>query len=233
MIFSFFSIQAYFRQGVALQYLGRHADALAAFASGLAQDPKSLQLLVGMVEAAMKSPLRGRFVWQPTRCGLFLPFIFSFCPYTAEQHEADFICRQTCLNICLSPQHQLCAQKLQDGKLWSCHFSFVLLFSNPQGEEGCEMWRDATDDSDLTKKWMQIWCDKDRSRREETEMWHGNLNKTSQMKQEKTESEQCEWGLSDWAKHPLIQGKLLLGSTAARFQPDASFALSGDSSSSS
>lgn len=53
------SLQAYFRQGVALQYLGRHADALAAFASGLAQDPKSLQLLVGMVEAAMKSPLRG------------------------------------------------------------------------------------------------------------------------------------------------------------------------------
>ncbi|XP_072290130.1 tetratricopeptide repeat protein 28-like isoform X3 [Eucyclogobius newberryi] len=50
--------RAYFRQGVALQYLGRHADALAAFASGLAQDPKSLQLLVGMVEAAMKSPLR-------------------------------------------------------------------------------------------------------------------------------------------------------------------------------
>ncbi|KAL4681356.1 hypothetical protein H8959_006833 [Pygathrix nigripes] len=49
---------AYFRQGVALQYLGRHADALAAFASGLAQDPKSLQLLVGMVEAAMKSPMR-------------------------------------------------------------------------------------------------------------------------------------------------------------------------------
>ncbi|XP_056385526.1 tetratricopeptide repeat protein 28 isoform X3 [Hyla sarda] len=50
--------KAYFRQGVALQYLGRHADALAAFASGLAQDPKSLQLLLGMVEAAMKSPMR-------------------------------------------------------------------------------------------------------------------------------------------------------------------------------
>ncbi|XP_060048527.1 tetratricopeptide repeat protein 28 isoform X2 [Erinaceus europaeus] len=50
--------KAYFRQGVALQYLGRHADALAAFASGLAQDPKSLQLLVGMIEAAMKSPMR-------------------------------------------------------------------------------------------------------------------------------------------------------------------------------
>ncbi|XP_077398379.1 tetratricopeptide repeat protein 28 isoform X2 [Vanacampus margaritifer] len=50
--------QAYFRQAVALQHLGRHGDSLAAFASGLAQDPKSLQLLAGMVEAAMKSPLR-------------------------------------------------------------------------------------------------------------------------------------------------------------------------------
>lgn len=58
------ALQAYFRQGVALQYLGRHADALAAFASGLAQDPKSLQLLVGMVEAAMKSPLRGVCCWN-------------------------------------------------------------------------------------------------------------------------------------------------------------------------
>ncbi|MPC82888.1 Tetratricopeptide repeat protein 28 [Portunus trituberculatus] len=52
--------QAYYRQGVALQCLGRHADALAAFSSGLAQDPKSLQLLAGLVEAAMKSPLRGQ-----------------------------------------------------------------------------------------------------------------------------------------------------------------------------
>ncbi|XP_062822246.1 LOW QUALITY PROTEIN: tetratricopeptide repeat protein 28-like [Anolis carolinensis] len=50
--------KAYFRQGVALQYLGRHGDALAAFASGLAQDPKSLQLLLGITEAALKSPLR-------------------------------------------------------------------------------------------------------------------------------------------------------------------------------
>ncbi|KAK4288356.1 hypothetical protein Pmani_038610 [Petrolisthes manimaculis] len=51
-------VRAYYRQGVALQCLGRHADALAAFSSGLAQDPKSLQLLAGLVEAAMKSPLR-------------------------------------------------------------------------------------------------------------------------------------------------------------------------------
>ncbi|XP_049593440.1 tetratricopeptide repeat protein 28 isoform X2 [Syngnathus scovelli] len=50
--------KAYFRQAVALQHLGRHGDALAAFASGLARDPKSLQLLTAMTEAAMKSPLR-------------------------------------------------------------------------------------------------------------------------------------------------------------------------------
>ncbi|XP_057675661.1 tetratricopeptide repeat protein 28 isoform X1 [Corythoichthys intestinalis] len=56
--------QAYFRQAVALQHLGRHGEALAAFASGVAQDPKSLQLLTGMVEAAMKSPLKGSL--EPT-----------------------------------------------------------------------------------------------------------------------------------------------------------------------
>lgn len=50
--------KAYYRQGVALQCLGRHADALASFSSGLAQDPKNPQLLAGLVEAAMKSPLR-------------------------------------------------------------------------------------------------------------------------------------------------------------------------------
>ena len=52
-------LQAYYRQGVALQCLGRHAEALAAFSNGLAQDPKSLQLLAGLIEAAMKSPLKG------------------------------------------------------------------------------------------------------------------------------------------------------------------------------
>lgn len=49
---------------MALQCLGRHSDALAAFSSGLAQDPKSLQLLSGLVEAAMKSPLRSTL--EPT-----------------------------------------------------------------------------------------------------------------------------------------------------------------------
>ena len=52
--------QAYYRQGVALQCLGRHAEGLAAFSNGLAQDPKSVQLLAGLIEAAMKSPLKGK-----------------------------------------------------------------------------------------------------------------------------------------------------------------------------
>ncbi|KAI1303152.1 Tetratricopeptide repeat protein 28 [Halotydeus destructor] len=50
--------KAYYRQGIALQALMRHADAMAAFASGLAQDNKDLQLLAGLVEVAMKSPFR-------------------------------------------------------------------------------------------------------------------------------------------------------------------------------
>lgn len=50
--------KAYFRQGVALQCLGRYGDALAAFSSGLAEDSNSTQLLSGLVEASIKSPLR-------------------------------------------------------------------------------------------------------------------------------------------------------------------------------
>lgn len=62
--------QAYYRQGVALQCLGRHADALGAFASALAQDDKSPQLLTSLTEAAMKSPLRGKVfpVKVPIKC---------------------------------------------------------------------------------------------------------------------------------------------------------------------
>ena len=62
-------LQAYYRQGVALQCLGRHAEALAAFSNGLAQDPKSLQLLAGLIEAAMKSPLKGNISLY-IRCSL-------------------------------------------------------------------------------------------------------------------------------------------------------------------
>ncbi|CAH1132763.1 unnamed protein product [Ceutorhynchus assimilis] len=50
--------KAYYRQGVALQCLGRHGEALAAFSQGLTQEPASQQLLAGLVEASIKSPLR-------------------------------------------------------------------------------------------------------------------------------------------------------------------------------
>ncbi|KAH8274342.1 hypothetical protein KR044_003232, partial [Drosophila immigrans] len=50
--------KAYFRQGVALQCLGRYGEALASFAAGLAQEPSHKQLLAGLVEASLKSPLR-------------------------------------------------------------------------------------------------------------------------------------------------------------------------------
>ncbi len=107
MFFSF--MQAYFRQGVALQYLGRHADALAAFASGLAQDPKSLQLLVGMVEAAMKSPLRGRLCFIITEvilCLIHLIILSAYCTTTqgrfiqTEANEQHLFVTQT-TTLCL------------------------------------------------------------------------------------------------------------------------------------
>ena len=59
-------MQAYYRQGVALQCLGKHGEAVAAFANGLAQDPKSPQLLEGLVEATLKSPLKGNAIKNVT-----------------------------------------------------------------------------------------------------------------------------------------------------------------------
>lgn len=50
--------KAYFRQGVALQCLGRYGEALASFSAGLGQDPNNKQLLSGLIEATIKSPLR-------------------------------------------------------------------------------------------------------------------------------------------------------------------------------
>ncbi|XP_032226539.2 tetratricopeptide repeat protein 28 isoform X2 [Nematostella vectensis] len=55
---------AHYRQGVALQCMGRHAEALAAFATALAQDEKSPQLLNTLLDAALKSPLKDSL--QPT-----------------------------------------------------------------------------------------------------------------------------------------------------------------------
>ncbi|CAL1529179.1 unnamed protein product, partial [Lymnaea stagnalis] len=56
--------KAYLREGVALQELGRHGDALAAFACGLGQEPANTQLLDGLVEAALNSPLKEKL--EPT-----------------------------------------------------------------------------------------------------------------------------------------------------------------------
>ncbi|XP_037935520.1 tetratricopeptide repeat protein 28 [Teleopsis dalmanni] len=50
--------KAYFRAGVAYQCLGRYGEALASFSAGLAQDAQNKQLLAGLVEASVKSPLR-------------------------------------------------------------------------------------------------------------------------------------------------------------------------------
>ncbi|XP_034827519.1 tetratricopeptide repeat protein 28 isoform X2 [Maniola hyperantus] len=56
--------KAYYRQGVALQCLARHGEALAAFSSGLGVEPSSRQLLAALVEASIKSPLRATL--EPT-----------------------------------------------------------------------------------------------------------------------------------------------------------------------
>lgn len=61
--------KAYFRQGVALQCLRRYGEALAAFSAGLAQDANSKQLLSGLIEASIKSPLRAAL--EPTLNQLF------------------------------------------------------------------------------------------------------------------------------------------------------------------
>ena len=83
--------QAYYRQGVALQCLGRHADALGAFASALAQDDKSPQLLNSLTEAAMKSPLRGKYFsntgFEPGRAIAPIPHCNWNCPLKNGQGD--------------------------------------------------------------------------------------------------------------------------------------------------
>ncbi|XP_050523379.1 tetratricopeptide repeat protein 28-like isoform X2 [Daktulosphaira vitifoliae] len=56
--------KAHYREGVALQCLGRHGDALAVFSTGLSIDTNSTQLLGGLIEASIKSPLKD--VLEPT-----------------------------------------------------------------------------------------------------------------------------------------------------------------------
>lgn len=52
-------LQAHYRQAVALQCMGKYHESLAAFASALAHDQKSQQLLSGIMDTALKSPLKG------------------------------------------------------------------------------------------------------------------------------------------------------------------------------
>ena len=47
---------------MALQGLERYEEAMVAFAEGLAADPKQAQMLSGLTETVLKSPLRGRHV---------------------------------------------------------------------------------------------------------------------------------------------------------------------------
>lgn len=60
--------KAHYREGVALQCLGKHGDALAVFSTGLSIEPKSTQLLGGLIEASIKSPLRSK----PRKLYIFL-----------------------------------------------------------------------------------------------------------------------------------------------------------------
>eukprot|EP00794_Sanderia_malayensis_P018811 gene18811-20707_t len=50
--------KAHYRQGVALQHMNRHSEAMAAFATALAHDSASEQLLQTLIEAGLKSPLQ-------------------------------------------------------------------------------------------------------------------------------------------------------------------------------
>lgn len=85
--------KAYFRQGVALQCLGRYGEALASFSSGLAQDVTNKQLLSGLIEASIKSPLRNAL--EPTfhqlcamkldQVKLILTLLFSYFPFSFHQ----------------------------------------------------------------------------------------------------------------------------------------------------
>lgn len=63
-----FSPQAYLREGVALQNLGQHGEALAAFGAGLAQDANNTNLITGLIDAALKSPLKGRHNFEAQHC---------------------------------------------------------------------------------------------------------------------------------------------------------------------
>lgn len=78
-------LSAYFRQGVALQCLRRYGEALAAFSAGLAQDANSKQLLSGLIEASVKSPLRSAL--EPTLNQLFAMKLDQVMKIKLNKHE--------------------------------------------------------------------------------------------------------------------------------------------------
>ena len=48
-----------YRLGVAHQGLGQYEEALIAFAGSLATDPKQTSTLIGLMDAMLKSPMKG------------------------------------------------------------------------------------------------------------------------------------------------------------------------------
>lgn len=85
-------LQAHYRQGVALQCLGRHAEALAAFSAALAQDEKSPQLLNTLYDAAMKSPLKGMCI------SLFSEHGRGWHGFMSDERGVTVLC--ACRNVC-------------------------------------------------------------------------------------------------------------------------------------
>lgn len=71
-----FLFQAYYREGIAFQCLGKFSDALGAFSNGLALDPKNTQLLTGLVDAVSRSPLKSKLeLKKPGACLVVILFV--------------------------------------------------------------------------------------------------------------------------------------------------------------
>lgn len=56
--------------------MGQYVQALLAYSSGLAQDPKNRQLLSGLIECLQQCPLKGTFIRRRSVC-LLMDLIFS------------------------------------------------------------------------------------------------------------------------------------------------------------
>ena len=65
---------------MAYQGLGQYDDALIAFSEGLAVDPKQSSSLVGLIDAMLKSPLKGNGM-----CVFMCVFCLRFDPIHCQQ----------------------------------------------------------------------------------------------------------------------------------------------------